>query len=310
MGEEQKTGREFIKTAVINFTKYSETSTIASTRIATYLSRLTGAQFIDSKESCFISKYETIFIVNGPMLFCNFREHLVALCQANKDSRFIWVGNDYMIKLPSQLNFIKNEKFEIWSAYEIPDSDHKHQLVNWNSLTFTPNLDLKPKTFSDGLIYFGAFRKGREKSFKKYLSQEAPYKVHISCSARARGSFFEVNKNAEFHHPFSDVITGLSPFLTTLYIEDETSHRLYCSPANRFYESLSAGALILFDRSCQSTFSRAGFDVGAFTVDSVDDVARALSGAQALLKEQRVRFYHKMDYKAVLDAQVQKLLRA
>ena len=60
-----------------------------------------------------------------------------------------------------------------------------------------------------------------------------------------------------FVTPFNNVITEAGKYAAAIYIEDEKSHTNFHSPANRFYEMLSAGIPLFFDHLCTRMLSRA-----------------------------------------------------
>jgi hypothetical protein len=96
-----------------------------------------------------------------------------------------------------------------------------------------------------------------------------------------------------------------------LYIEDAHSHKVYTSPANRFYEMLSAGVPMLFDRSTLGTFQQAGYDTAQFLpyAPKLDDsnrvelVQRTLANAAEVADTQQ-RLWAR-DYRDELETQLQ-----
>lgn len=273
-----------MKTAVLNFMKCSPNSIVASNRIATYISMLLGCELIDNKDAIFETKYDRLFVVNGPLAFCDFREQVQELCVNAKE--LIWVGNDYAIKMPK---YIKDREHWVFSAYENKYGFKNHALVNWNQLTFYKNMKISNGGIA-GLTYYGAYRDDREVYFQRYLASKK-YPVNVSTSARAKPSFEKINPQIQFWNG-KDLVPALSKFDTTIYIEDVTSHKVYCSPANRFYESLSAGIGVLFDVNTEHTFDQAGIDVKKWIVRDDMDVKgflkkdpKDLRKAQSVLRE-------------------------
>lgn len=295
----EKRGRDFmINRAVLNFMKCSDGSIVASNNIAKFLAAHFGCALIDSKESCSQEEYDELFVVNGPLAFCSFREEAQAVCALAK--KIIWVGNDYMIKMPP---FIKKSDPYVFAAYEDKSDNPKHSIVNWNQLTYFDDFKSGPPEYF-GLAYYGAYRSGREKYFKKYLNSDE-YQVFVSASARAKPQFASLGKNIKFWNG-SNLIPALSRFSHTIYIEDEKSHSLYCSPANRFYECLSSGVAILFDESTIGTFERAGIDVKPWVVRSQNDVKNAIKSGLNIAKEQSVL---RKNYRKNLTVELQEALK-
>jgi hypothetical protein len=90
-------------------------------------------------------------------------------------------------------------------------------------------------------------------------------------------------------------------------MEDRSSHNRFCSPANRFYEYISSGSLVLFDSHCKKTFDQAGVDIEPYIVNSPADVKEKMLN-NALRKKQRLEMYEQTNYKANLDAEFAVLL--
>ena len=60
--------------------------------------------------------------------------------------------------------------------------------------------------------------------------------------------------------PFKS-LKELQEYGCTIYLEDETSNDVYTSPANRFYEALSADLFMFVDDIAAHTLKRAGYEV-------------------------------------------------
>lgn len=282
--------------AVLNFMKIGENSIVASNRIAKYIAQKTGATLIDQKKAVTGEVFDRVFLVNGPGLYCDYIREMEAICLHAK--QLIWIGNDYAIKMPS---FVKNHP-NLWhfSAYENIYNSRQHHLVNWNQLTFDKSISAKVVQFK-GMAYYGAYRQDREKYFKKYFHKNRPYPLHISSSTQGLAKFRqEFGRFTEWDG--SNLLNKLGYFESTLYIEDEKSHRIYCSPANRFYEALSADCLILFDVSTVGTFERAGIDISPWVVDGPEEYAMKLAHSDEL-KNAQMASLRSRDYLFDLDAE-------
>lgn len=277
--------------AIINFQKLSAKSIQASNRIARFLAERYGFFVVDNKSACSPRRYDTIIIVNGCGLYCDFLPELVNLCKAN--SRFIWVGNDYAIKIPSQIQFITEREFYLVSAYDNFQKVKHYFSLDWNRLSFVPNKVALEKRFT-GLAYYGAYRLDREPDFKKYLGTNK-YTCYISTSRLAESKFKVINPKAVFFSMPNNLLSTFGQFSDTVYIEDRKSHDLYCSPANRFYEYLSAGVMTHFDASCEGTFQKAGIDISDYIVTGPDDIVKRM-GDVKLFQKQRRELYLKKNY--------------
>lgn len=268
--------------AIINFFPITKTSIIASNRIALYLQKALECDLIDCRKSIQKTQYDRLWIVNGNPNWSDFvyeAQHLVA-----KAKEIIWIGNDYAIPIWSP---VRKKNFVVMAAYEKSPKSRVTQpffYVNWNQLTFTR---IFPEKFKhSGLAYYGAYREDRENYFRKYFTTDA-YPVWINPSGK-EDPWKALSPNINFWRS-ADLVSGLSNFEATLYIEDERSHTIYCSPANRFYEALGSGILMLFDKSAQGTFHKAGITIDPWIVDTPGDVARALKNREKLLQLQHQR---------------------
>lgn len=268
-----------MKIAVIHFTPCTDKSTMASAKIAKYIAGATGADLIDNGRHA-MQVYDVLFLVNGPWAFCEFREKVLMF--ASRAKKVIWVQNDYNIAIPSPIQ--KGCEFHgIFTT--IPDQQDMAglQYVNWNQLTYRPCVGSGAKV--PGLFYHGAYRKGREADFIKYFN-DAPYPVTVSTTVKGLQGFKAHCKGKGFRVvPPIASISDICAYDAALYIEDADSHEQYHSPANRFYEYLSAGVPIFFDRACSATFKRYGLKgFGDYSVRNAGELNQFLADRDVLAR--------------------------
>lgn len=278
-----------MRIGVVNFFKVTPSSTIASNRIAVYIAQMTGAALIDSPEAAFPFQYDVLYVINGPPIYCKFIKSVVKLVGMAKE--VVWVGNDYACRIPK---WVKDKRPLVMAAYDNAWSYPRHVYVNWNQLTYEPGRDRQAFTVP-GVAYYGAYREQREVYFKKYLSRTAPYPVHISASGRAQPRFALLHRAAHWFDA-TDLLNAMGRYQASIYLEDNTTHKVYCSPANRFYELLSAGCAQYFDKSCQRTFDRAGLNITPWAVDSAQELAERLQDSEQDANAQRRELYLGQDY--------------
>ncbi len=297
--------------AVVHLTKCSPKTTLASARIANYLCDLHGIPLIDEKYLAQLyleatSKLKRLYIVNSPMAFCDFREELFELL--GEVGEVVWIQNDYNIDIPAR---IRGHITQIWSSVQminldkLPEAEHRY--VNWNQLSTYrwPDKIVNNKGRLNGLFYFGAYREDRDSDFQKYLRTNL-YPVHLSASSKAQIKFQEAGiENAAYLKPF-DSPAQLCSADATVYMEDAFSHEVYCSPANRFYECLSAGVAIFFDVDTLTTMRKAGIVVPiGHIVYNANDVKKLLPHSRRIAKEQYQLWFK--DYVADLTKTVKEL---
>jgi hypothetical protein len=90
-----------------------------------------------------------------------------------------------------------------------------------------------------------------------------------------------------------------------LYLEDDRSHREFHSPANRFYEMLSAGLPMVFQPEAVLQMAVAGYDIAPYVAASGSDALnRALRQREAIGAAQRAAWC--ADYVGALKKRVKK----
>lgn len=261
---------------------------------------------------------DVLIIVNGAYAFSG-NELLGALGRAIEAAgRVVWIQNDYTIIPPKDVGYAESPfrkafrnraalckcPVDYWTTIEnmsragsIAPSGHKigtrSAYVNWNALTFNsagPMATLE-RSMSDWMVYYGSFRKGREPYFDRYF--EVPHvKTVISSPSRK----FEDKYSHEYilhDDRFDDVHTALCQFGLGLYLEDKKSHKEFHSPANRFYEMLSAGVAIIFQPEAIPMFTKAGFFIDNYCVRTGADIPPWMERRDAVGYEQQHKWFHK-----------------
>lgn len=290
-----------MRVAVVNLMKCSDNSIVASNRIAKYLAFSLGCNLIDQKEAITSYEHDILYVVNGPMLYCNWRDDFKKL--VDKSKIIVWVANEYGIDIPK---FIKDKNPYVIANYENINKVENYAMVNWNYLTYNPNIKPQKKVYK-GLCYYGSYRQGRERYFKKYFTDEADYKTYISSSSQGVKKFKSLMKKATYFDG-KNLLGLLGKFESSLYIEDEFTHTCYNNPANRFYECISAQTLQFFDQSCLGTFDKAGVDIRPYLVNSKEEYFEKLKNSDRLLMEQ-VEAWHGVNYIGYLYIELKKAIK-
>lgn len=174
-------------------------------------------------------------------------------------------GKDNIIisSIPDILKFKTGRMFD-WAV--------KDHYVNLNMLSWNPQPIIESTI--KGLIYYGAYRSGRWRYFEKYLGHEATdhYIVTVSASRIAVKKYLDLNFMIDEVNKMDNLYTFLQLYEFSIYLEDEKTHTMYCSPANRFYECVSAGIPLFFDSNCQGTFGKAEIDIIGYIVGSAKEL--------------------------------------
>lgn len=292
-----------------------DNSLVVSAKIARYLRDKTGGTIIDRLGM--IDTYDTLMYINGAFWDLKLIAEIAEIVSRCK--KFILIHTDYTLKPRIYNELLKgNMAKEVWSTIPtMPTKYVQHRswgglpvkathYINWNMLTF----DLQPliDPVCKRVLYYGAFRQGREELFSKYMSPPLPYPLTVSATKTGREKFEDLNVLLNVIPPAHNLSDMLRKYAMTLYLEDEKSNRLYCSPANRFYESLGAGVAMVFDESSIWTFEQAGYDISPFVVKNKNEVANAFARWPLIRQIQRSDWGLR-DYRSELDTQVSAALQ-
>lgn len=252
---------------VVHMTPCKPNSTIASARVARFICDTLGFDLVDTagkaEDAVMLnSSIDHLFIVNGPMAFCDFLPALADLVRRAK--KVIFVQQDYTIMPPSATSKAEspfrrvfaelNLRPIFWTTVEKNVQRPMDRYINWNQLTYNPQT-FKSIPSHRGLLYYGAYREKREVMFRKYF-KNAPYEVQISTTALRGKKFKALDEKIIIIPPFEG-IEFMPNACASIYIEDALSSREFHSPANRFYELLSAGIPIFFEASSLNMLGKA-----------------------------------------------------
>jgi hypothetical protein len=287
-----------VKIAVLHVNSSKPDGTSPTMRIARFVADEFKCPLICDLESArkhFHTKFDIVFVKYGMLKFSNHREE--ALTIYGNAKHVINLENDYLFALDKRFA----PPNETWSTVS-----NRTRYVNWNMIT-RHGIDAwkvqrpSPQPMNKGLIYYGAHRPDRVASFKKYLAK-APYDVTVS-TYRGRKMFLETcGDKIKVIGGFKDP-DAPAKWPLTLYIEDETSHSVYCSPATRFYECVMMGLAQAVDHEAVHTLTEAGIKVSReFIVENKADVKRMLVNVDPVQKAQR-RLWFK-DHSVTIRAQL------
>lgn len=289
-----------LKAAVLHVNSTGKESTSPTMRIARYAAYGMEIPLIHDLETA--KRYErhafdVLFVKHGMLKFSQHRDYcLAAYAQAKV---IVELQNDYTFKADSRFLELDREKELrpwVWGTVRNKLILPGDQYVNWNMLTWLPpvawanELPL-PEYIRKGIIYYGAHRADRIEYFKKYF-HDAPYPVTIS-TFRGRKAFRETCGDTVAIMGALRTPALLAQWQATVYIEDKTSHTLYCSPANRFYECVQMGVAQAIDAGAVPTLEKAGFTVSnECIVDSKKELRAFLKDSARQQVKQR-KLWHR-----------------
>lgn len=293
---------------MFSFVRMSENSMVASVRIARWLS-----EFLDVPVTHELERQskpvDTLIIVNGAY---GFSKYLAALGDAIQSARrVVWVQNDYSIipprdegdaESPFRHAFIQRKldgkmPTIFWSTCEKWARLSGCHYVNWNMLTFDEKYDSatiarRRRNKNESLFYYGSYRDGSGKSsrvplFRRYFQEPAVRTVISSPVDKFRNAF---PKCVHVGSVTENFYQTLGEYGLGLYIEDRKSSEEFHSPANRFYEMLSAGLPMVFQPECGTMLRRAGHDPSPYIVENARAIKKMMERREQIGEQQRERW--------------------
>jgi hypothetical protein len=301
-----------MRAAIFSFTFHGENSMVASTRIANFISKKMDLRVHDHRtvEEILGKPLDLLIIINGAYGFCKCLPELAQLVLTAR--RIVWVQNDYSIIPPktdskgvSPFRAAFRERHEkglphmdFWTTCEdwarfTPDSLY----VNWNALTFDEYYDedviarRRNSKSNNNLLYYGSFRDGSGKSsrlryFDRYFADPKVHTIISSPAKQFRGRYINIAIQHEdaIKSDFYGVLGGCG---LGLYLEDRMSHERFHSPANRFYEMLSAGLPMVFQPEAESMMARAGFKIFPWIATNARSIQSYMDAREKIGLDQR-----------------------
>jgi hypothetical protein len=290
--------------AVLHVNSSSFTSTSPTMRIARFVADELRIPLIHDQRTAKLAvakKYDVLFVKYGMLKFSNHRDEALEIY--SRARHVINLENDYLFALDRRFR----APDATWSTVAGRD-----QYVNWNMLTRHPvdawaQQQPRREITRKGLVYYGAHRPDRVESFRRYFVRP-PFPLTIS-TFRGKEKFaetLELNKNGKVTRGTEIVGAFRDPdapaaWPVTLYIEDATSHELYCSPATRFYECVMMGLAQAVDIDAAHTLQAAGIKL---TFEDMVSHKREIADRDwtAIGQRQRSRWFK--DYSKLLRQQL------
>ena len=125
-------------------------------------------------------------------------------------------------------------------------------------------------THSYGVVYYGRWRKDRAQYFQQYLHNP----IYVSTSVKNMKKFKSCGASPLYCKPlrWREGEETLRLFRCSLYLEDVFTHTHYNCPANRYYEALFCGSVVIPHIESQNTWEKAGINMSARYVSSYDEM--------------------------------------
>lgn len=291
--------RSKINAALFNFVKVRPGSIIASNRIASFVAEQLSVPIVDDEKISLRTDLDVLLIVNGAYAFSKTLPELAVAIRGAR--RVVWIQNDYTIIPPKAESGAESPfrlSFRMRHDAKLPPIDYwttvadntmltkQSHYVNWNCLTFDEQKKPDGAHFGD-VVYYGSFRSQRRRYFDRYFQRPSVKHTISSPSGDKFRDSYPSNLITHEGKIAEDLGGWLSRRGLGLYLEDRPSHSNYHSPANRFYEMLSAGLPIAFQPETGSMMRRAGYDPEPYFVSSPSQVGRMLAQRAKTASEQR-----------------------
>jgi hypothetical protein len=215
-------------------------------------------------------KIDTILIPYNYALFDNLQAKFKFL-KHFPDAKFLRMYNEYNLR-PHFGDFTySGELICNFRPYgDIKSRIKKCHVCNVNCLIYR-DIPLSGDKKYD-IIYYGTYRIGRKEYFEKYFDKN----LFVSISSlKAKKRYLDnITARPQFIDPLRLDLNSciLQQFRFSLYIEDNFTHTNYNFPANRYYEALTYGVVLLFDKNCKNTFDTYGIDISRFMIDGKEDL--------------------------------------
>lgn len=272
-------------------------------RIADFVSKTLGVPWCSDEEVA-ESPLDKLIVVAGGAPFAG-KTILDAIGHVvSCTPKVVWITNDYNVSLPTAKSKGKSpyracfrERLEtglppvqFWSTVEAQADVY----MNWNCLLPSQEIFLPwhERQFRDRMIYYGYYRPEREAYFERYFRHPAvPTDVSYPFSGKSEAYFDSLMsiRAKQKTHP-DDLIRMLSHYGLGLYLEDNSSHHEFHSPANRFYEMYAAGIPIVFQPEARATMEKGGYRVDQFVAHSDHMLKLMLNEAPEMRRRQEEVF--------------------
>lgn len=263
-------------------------STIASVRIAEWLSKELDIHLYDHAGIAEAGPIRNLFIVNGSTLYCKCLPEIAkAVEQADK---VIWVQNDYTLPPPKDVSDAQSpfrRAFadrrlvpHYWTTcQENSKLTEGSRWINWNVLGYKEDAEQAGLESRD-VIYYGAYRGSRSQQFQAMLSS-----FHEGLSISSTSDKFPSSVRVQ---PFRDgVLKNLARYGLGVYLQDAKSTDKLHSPATRFYEMLSVGLPMVFHPDCVSTLAKYDIDVRPYIFTSSTNAMNLINNRKQIQMMQR-----------------------
>lgn len=186
----------------------------------------------------------------------------------NPNAKLFYITNEYNLGEPRTLWMAAKEgrKYTVIANHNHHISKvvmkyvNDWHVLNLNALSFSPQKEPLNSLISfnkENCVYYGSFRKGREKYFNKYLTKDVVLSTHNKNILKFKncGVTSDITNRIDWNN------RGIFDYAMSLYIEDVITHANYNFLANRFYEALNYNCVPIFSIECMNTVLLSGYEI-------------------------------------------------
>jgi hypothetical protein len=293
-----------MKMAVLHVNSCNRDACSPTVRIANFIATQLNIPMIFNSLTAqvFMDTYDVLFVLHGVLLFSAHRDGAIELYRTAK--KVVTISNDYSFSPCKRMSGHKNEI--TWSTVYTNIRRGIDSYINWNKLTWFP--DYKPTAPKvKGLLYYGAYRVGREDLFRKYFTNPKQ-PTHIISYPKNHEKFRALSDALTIYKPFKHY-GQLQSFGATLILQDVFSRSNWDCPANRFYEALFLNIPMYFDTCSINSFKMYGYSIKAFVINSAKELGRRIAASEC---HEIGMLQHKLwyrDYKTELISELHELTK-
>ena len=257
----------------------SSKNVVACYRIVRWLcSNIPGCELIQyedyNKQDCYKNVDAIIYFYSA--FHTNFDE-IILFMQKHPNAKLYWLYNEHSLSLNSSiLKFLKERSYEVITnlvdshSKSIKDTSKKIHILNMNVTAFRDGI--QKISFDDRpirLIYYGSYKPERQIYLNEYFQNAV-----VSASSWNVNKFKINGLNAKF---IDNLVWGsrdstLNRCKYSVYVEDKALHdNKYNHLSDRFYECVSNGVILFFDKNCKKNISKSGYHIDDYFIISSKD---------------------------------------
>jgi hypothetical protein len=245
-----------------NPTNYKRTRTVAFRNLIA-LQQAFDADIYSSIAKLKVARNDYDIIICGFGSLTTEIDYSTRFLITNKTARLFWLVGEYEQRTFQPLFYskrpysvIKNFEHQMKGTMIV-----EQHFVNINLLLAKHPLHPQKaiNNHKYGIVYYGRWRPDRAQYFKEYLQKG----IYISTSVKNMKKFKGYGVGAIYCKPMTwdNNRETLRLFRGSLYLEDVFTHTHYNCPANRFYESLFCGSIVIPQIESRNTWERYGIDM-------------------------------------------------